>query len=458
MADRPAKPRKTAPAALADTPVPGAKRMAKAAAKRAAELAPKRAAKVKAKRVATPAPAPAVKPAPKPLRNAALPLAAEPAQSTPPPSATPDAPMAKKPGMPSRNLMIVAVVGVIFALIVAFLLNRPVRPQPPAFQPSTNPYPKAIFANGIIESDQASGGNVNIFPEVSGPVVATYVSEGQAVTRGQPLFAIDASVQRATTEQEGLQARAALAMLQELKAEPRRETLAITTAQLGEARANLTTLARQRDKLQHSVALDPRSVSHEALDTAIDAAKAAQATVAVAERQLKLTRAGAWTYDIQNQQAQYAALSHAFAAGQALLGKFVVKAPTDGVVLALNAPLGGYVSSLGVYDSYTQANQPAVVLGGNSGTLAVRAYVDEILLSSLPHGTSIKAQMSIRGANKQIPLEFVRIQPYVTPKIELSNERREQVDLRVLPVIFHFRTDPGFKLYPGEEVDVYISE
>jgi HlyD family secretion protein len=46
----------------------------------------------------------------------------------------------------------------------------------------------------------------------------------------------------------------------------------------------------------------------------------------------------------------------------------------------------------------------------------------------------------------------------VTPKIELSNERQEQVDLRVLPVIFRFHTDPKIKLYPGEEVDVYISQ
>jgi HlyD family secretion protein len=389
----------------------------------------------------------------KPKKSAAALPAAEPMAV-----ATPDAaPVAKHP-MPSRLLVLVALAGVIFAVIVAIVLNRPVKPQPPAFQPSANPYPHAIFANGIIESDQTSGENINVFPEVSGPVVATYVTEGQTVHAGQPLFAIDNSVQLATTRQQALQAKAALAMLNELKAEPRRETLAIVAAQLTQAQTSLQTLARTRDKLIRSTSLDPRSVSREAVDSAIDAARAAQAGVDVAQRQLTLTRAGAWTYDIQNQAAQYAALLHTYAAGQALLGKFTVKAPTDGVVLALNTPKGGYVSSLGAFDTYTQGNQPAAVLGPNAGTLAVRVYVDEILLASLPHGTSIQAQMTIRGANRQIPLQFVRIQPYVTPKIELSNERQEQVDLRVLPVIFHFRTDPGFKLYPGEEVDVYIRE
>lgn len=360
--------------------------------------------------------------------------------------------------MGNRRILILAGAGLALGLVVAFLLNRPIKPQPPAFQPAANPYAQAIYANGVIESDQQSGENVNIVPEVAGPVVAAFVAEGQTVRAGQPLFAIDDSIQRATTEQLRLQVQGAQALLAELKAEPRHETLAIATAQLEQARASLRTLADQRDKLQRSADLDPRSVSRESLDQAKDTADAAQAAVVVAQRQLDLTRAGAWTYDIQNQTAQLAALSHAYQASAALLGKYVVKAPGDGVVLALNAAKGGYVSPQGVYDTYTQANGPAAVLGSNAGTLAVRCFVDEILISRLHRGGEIKAQMIVRGSDAHVPLSFVRIQPYVTPKIELSNQRQERVDLRVLPVIFRFQTDPKLKLYPGQLVDVYISE
>ena len=360
--------------------------------------------------------------------------------------------------LPSRNIVFLAIGGVLIALLVAFLLNRPIKPQPPAFEPAANPYARAIFANGIIESDQTSGENINVYPEVSGRVVATMVHEGEVVRAGQPLIAIDDSVQRATTLQQQLQAQAALAQLNELKAEPRRETLTIAIAQLDVARANLDTLAHQRDKLQASASLDPRSVSREALDTAIDQAKAAEAAVLVAQRQLELTRAGAWSYDIQNQEAQYAALSHAHEASVALLSRYVLKAPVDGSVLAINAARGGYISTQGVYDSYSQTSQPPVVMATGDGTLNVRCYVDEILLRRLPKGGVMRAQMSIRGASYKVPLQFVRVQPYVTPKIELSNERQEKVDLRVLPVIFSFKTDPNFQLYPGEVVDVYISE
>jgi len=65
--------------------------------------------------------------------------------------------------------------------------------------------------------------------------------------------------------------------------------------------------------------------------------------------------------------------------------------------------------------------------------------------------------MSIRGTDLKVPLEFVRVQPYVSPKIELTDERQEQVDVRVLPVIFRFRKQDA-PVYPGEDVDVYIGQ
>jgi len=126
-------------------------------------------------------------------------------------------------------------------------------------------------------------------------------------------------------------------------------------------------------------------------------------------------------------------------------------------VLSVNATVGSYVSSLGAYDTYTQGADPLVVMGSPQNYLAVRCYVDEILVARLPASTQIQAQMSIRGSDLKVPLEFVRVQPYVSPKIELSNERQEQVDLRVLPVIFRFQKG-GAPVYPGQEVDVYIGQ
>jgi HlyD family secretion protein len=86
----------------------------------------------------------------------------------------------------------------------------------------------------------------------------------------------------------------------------------------------------------------------------------------------------------------------------------------------------------------------------------VRCYVDEILVSRLPSPSQIKTTMTIRGTNTQIPLSFERIQPFVSPKVELSDQRQERVDVRVLPIVFRLDRPKDTILYPGELVDVYI--
>ena len=128
----------------------------------------------------------------------------------------------------------------------------------------------------------------------------------------------------------------------------------------------------------------------------------------------------------------------------------------DGVVLAINAAVGSYASPQGVYATYTQSFAPPVVIGSSRGSFSVRCYVDEILVHRLPAPDRIRAEMVLRGPNLRIPLQFVRVQPYVTPKIDLSDQRLERVDVRVLPVIFRFDVPPGAAVYPGELVDVYI--
>jgi HlyD family secretion protein len=298
-----------------------------------------------------------------------------------------------KPKHEFRNKIIFAlsIIGVIAGLVAAFIFGIERKAQPPVFKPVSNPYESAIYANGIIESDQSSGAGINIYPEVSGPITRVLAREGQQVSAGTLLFTIDDSVQRATMEL---------------------------------AESNLKVVQDQYDKRRSSYDIDPKSISKDVLDTAKDAV-------------------------IQAASARKAA--------NELLKKYSVKAPVGGVVFAVNAATGSYVSSQGAYNSYTQGFDPLVVMGAPQKYLAVRCYVDEILVSRLPSPAHIRAQMSIRGSDVKVPLEFVRVQPYVSPKIELSNQRQEQVDLRVLPVIFRFEKKDA-PVYPGQLVDVYIGQ
>jgi len=230
----------------------------------------------------------------------------------------------------------------------------------------------------------------------------------------------------------------------------------VSAAQLDNARATLQSARDQLAKQQRSYQMDPKSVSRNDLDNAIDAERIAATNLEVIDRQYRLTRAGAWIYDVQNQERTYTALQRSYRSAAALLAKYTLRAPSDGVVLTVQATVGSYVSAQGAYDSYTQGFDPLIIMGKPEGKLEVRAYIDEILIHELPNSSSMQAQMFIRGTDEHVPLTFVRVQPYVSPKIELSDERQELVDVRVLPVIFSFQNAPALHLYPGQLVDVYV--
>jgi HlyD family secretion protein len=299
--------------------------------------------------------------------------------------------VAPKTAIGNKIIFSIAIIGILAGMIAAYIFGTERKAQPPVFKPVSNPFDSAIYANGMIESDLPSGENINIFPQVSGPITKVFVQEGQQVSAGTALFTIDDSVQRANTEL---------------------------------AAANLKVARDQYDKRRAAYDADPKSVSKDVLDTAEDAV--VQTTAALK-------------------------------AANALLQYYSVKAPIDGVLLAVNATVGGYVSSQGDYDTYTELFDPLVIMSGPQDYMQVRCYVDEILVSRLPSHWHIQAQMQITGTDIKVPLEFVRVQPYISPKIELSNEKQEQVDLRVLPVIFRFEKKDA-PVYPGQMVDVFIGQ
>ena len=307
--------------------------------------------------------------------------------------------------MRSKLLIVIAIIGFLLSLGTAYVFGIKQKPLPPAFTPASNPYSDGIYANGIIETPQSSGENINIYPEVSGTVNKIMVTEGQDVQAGDVLLTLDDSVQRSITLQQ--------------------------KAQINVASANLKSSQDAYEKLYGSWTIDARSVSKDVLDTAKNSVSIARANLEVGKRQ----------YD----------------SAVSLLSKYQIKALSARKVLSINTAIGSYISPQGVYDSYTGQASPVIVMGEGGDHLAVRTYVDEILIQRLPDPQKITGYMSIRGSEAQIPLKFMRVQPNVSPKIELSNQRTERVDVRVLPIIFSFEKPKDITLYPGQLVDVYIA-
>ena len=295
-----------------------------------------------------------------------------------------------------------------------------------------------------------------MYPEVAGTVKQILVGEGQLVKKGQPLLLIDESIQRATAAQQAAQAQAAHAMLEELKAEPRKETLDVTSAQVKAAESSLKLAKDTLDKTQAAYAVDPGTVSKDSLDSALNTAAIAKQNLEVAEKQYALTKAGAWIYDINNQQKQYLALErHTLHQVHCSVNICC----TQLGMVSFFPSIRSWVPMC-LHKAHTTPTPKALIPSwswGDSGAhLNVRCYVDEILVSKIPPPTQIKAQMTIRGTDIHVPLTFDRIQPLISPKIELSDQRQERVDVRVLPVVFRLQRPTNVNIYPGELVDVYI--
>jgi HlyD family secretion protein len=311
-----------------------------------------------------------------------------------------------KPGK-LRLEIVLAVLGLAAGLAGAYIFGFHAAPQAPAFNPAANPYPKGVYAEGMVESYQNNGEDINIYPNISGTIVEIPVHEGQSVRKGTVLTRFDDSVQRAAVQ--------------------------AAEAQIAYARAQLRNVQDEFAKDEASYRFDPKSISKYTLDDAKNAVK-------VAAGNLQVT--------VKN-----------YISAKALLSWYTIRAPADGTILAIQAAVGSYVvSSQGTYDTYTQGFDPIIVMGSSEEYVSVRCYIDEILINRLEPGPQMQARLFIRGTDISVPLEFVRVQPYISPKIELSDQRLERVDVRVLPVIFRFAKTKGLAVYPGQLVDVYLAE
>src|SRR5260221_11190950 len=105
-----------------------------------------------------------------------------------------------------KGLMGLAIFGIALGIISVVVYNQSLPTLPP-LSISYNPYKSGVYAQGIIESDEATGFDVNIFPEVAGTVVQVFVHEGQRLNPGELLLALDDSVQKSVVERDLAQVR-----------------------------------------------------------------------------------------------------------------------------------------------------------------------------------------------------------------------------------------------------------
>jgi len=264
----------------------------------------------------------------------------------------------------------------------------------PALPPIVQP-PKAPFSSYLAGAGivEASTENIAVGTPVSGIVTAIYVRWGERVKAGYPLFKID---------DRDLQAQ-----------------LLPAIAKVKEAEATLA-MARTQLRLAQSVP-DKRAISVEELCNRRSVVAIDEAALASAEAQVQQLK-----IEIERR---------------------TVRALVSGQILQIKTRLGEFAPS-GV------VSPALMLLGQDTPNLHVRIDIDENDAWRFRPGALAVA--FVRGNSAlETPLNFVRLEPYVVPKVSLTGQTAERVDTRVLQVIYSF-DQAELPVYVGQQMDVFI--
>lgn len=314
-------------------------------------------------------------------------------------------------------LPLLAIVGIGVAIVGVIQGNRATPTVQAVVQSASAPFTSYIFGPGIVE---ASTENIAIGTPVSGIVTAVYVKWGDQIKTGAPLFKVD-------TRDLEAQLFPANAKVREMEAQ-----LLPATSKVSESEA---TLAKAENRLkvgeglQAGVSITAEEMTNRRLDVEINKAALASAEAQVEQIKAQIASAKAQVEQIQQE-----------------IGLRTIRAPVSGRILQMKTRLGEYAQS-GVL------NTPLMVLGDDT-TLHVRVDLDEN--DAWRFQPCAPAVASVRG-NPEIktPLQYVRTDPDVIPKVTLTGDTTQRTDTRVLQVIYSF--DPAsLHLYVGQLMDVFI--
>lgn len=274
-------------------------------------------------------------------------------------------------------LPVLAVLGVVIAIVTVVYGNRPVTRHSNQPQTPQVPYASYIAGAGIIE---ASTGNIAVGSPVAGVVRKIYVKVGDHVEPGDPLFKID---------DRDLQ------------------------AQLVTAKARITQAALSLKKPQHKFDYakdlrrrDPNSVSKQDLTALQDDVDVARAALQLAQAQVQQIN-----MEIERR---------------------TVRAAVASEILQLKLRVGEYIDS-------SNQSQPLLILGG-SDRLNVRVNIDEYDAWRFQPDAEAVAFVRGHPSLK-IPLRYEYTEPYIVPKTVFTGSPTERTDMRVLQVIYSFNPE-----------------
>lgn len=300
----------------------------------------------------------------------------------------------------------IAAIGIVGAILFTFTKGNPPPPPPNNLvSPPEKPFERAVSGTGLVE---ASSRNIDVGVFVSGIVATLNVNEGDKVKAGDILLTID---KRA--------AESDLAM--------KKQELASAIANQTAAKAQVDSesdLYKRYYELKGGVGI---SVNEQ-------------------ERQKFTTRRARaqWQQAVENVKTAEAAINSA----KVFLEKHTVRAPIDGEVLKVRTTAGEFVNA---------GASAAPIVVGKTDPLHLRVQIDENDLWRF-NGKAEATAFLRSNKERKYQLKFVRVEPLVLPKSQLSGDAAEKVDTRIMEVVYEIIPIEDAPLYVGQQLDVFVAE
>lgn len=345
----------------------------------------------------------------------------------------------------NRNYFVIIAGVALFCLLLIFVslwqeIDTPTT-KDPITPPTVGPYKTQIAGIGIVEP---SSDNIYIGTPVNRIIGQVFVKVGEKVDKGEALFAMENRDLVANLNLQEAAYESALAKLQKDKSLPRKEDLVIADATLNNAKVALELAKTQNDMVLQLP--DQRAISQEERNRRLFAYRQAEAQWNEAQANYEKIKTGSWKPDLEIADLEVLQAKANVDLMNTEIERTVIRSPINGTVLQIKVHEGELPSM----DTY---RAPLMVIG-NIDELYVRVSINQLEIPLFKADAAATAYL--QGDDKvKFPLEFVRVEPFLVNKQNLTNEIGEKIDTRVLQIIYRIRNE-DHHIYVGQQMDVFI--
>lgn len=316
----------------------------------------------------------------------------------------------------------------------------------PEYEEPKTSYPIPPFSSYISGVGVVEAGSENIFigTPLNRIIDKVYVQVGTKVKKGDILLKQESRDLEAELAARQTSYEIAVARLDRLKSMPRKEDLEAAIASTKASEIELQQAKRQYEMVEGLE--DSRALSQEEINRRRYQFEQAETKYKQAKTNLEKIQAGTWQPDIEIAELQVLQARAEAQKVKTEIQRTVIRSPIDGKVLQIKIHEGEF-------PPMDTTRNPIMVVG-NTDEKHLEVSINQYNAPYFRHDALAVAFLQ-GNIKREFPLEFVRLDPYLVNKQNVTNDIQEKVDTRVLKVTYRFKGNTR-GIFVGQQMDVFI--